>query len=84
LELDGIPGHGILIFYYRKNSSDYFGRFLVFKSGEFGKISVCDTATAHLIHGSSEDRFTITYCPGHLSKSEIESVNLKRASLEEK
>jgi len=34
-------------------------------------------ATAHLIHGSSEDRFTITYCPGHLSKSEIESVNFK-------
>lgn len=32
-------------------------------------------ATAHLIHGSSEERFRITYCPGHLSKSEIESVN---------
>lgn len=32
-------------------------------------------ATAHLIHGSSEGRFTITYAPGHLSKEEIESVN---------
>lgn len=32
-------------------------------------------ATAHLIHGSSEDRFKITYAPGHLSKEEIESVN---------
>jgi len=32
-------------------------------------------ATAHLIHGSSEGRFGITYCPGHLSKAEIESVN---------
>lgn len=31
-------------------------------------------ATAHLIHGSSEDRFKITYAPGHLSKEEIESV----------
>lgn len=32
-------------------------------------------ATAHLIHGSSEGRFKITYAPGHLSKEEIESVN---------
>lgn len=32
-------------------------------------------ATAHLIHSSSEDRFKITYCPGNLSKTEIESVN---------
>jgi nickel-dependent lactate racemase len=32
-------------------------------------------ATAHLIHGSSEGRFKITYAPGHLTKEEIESVN---------
>ena len=32
-------------------------------------------ATAHLIHGSSEGRFQITYAPGHLSKEEIELVN---------
>jgi len=32
-------------------------------------------ATAHLIHGSSEGRFKITYAPGHLSKAEMESVN---------
>jgi nickel-dependent lactate racemase len=32
-------------------------------------------ATAHLIHGSSEGRFKITYAPGHLSKREIEGVN---------
>lgn len=32
-------------------------------------------ATAHLIHGSSEDRFRITYAPGHLTREEIESVN---------
>jgi nickel-dependent lactate racemase len=31
--------------------------------------------TAHLIHGSSEGRFNITYAPGHLSKEEIEGVN---------
>jgi hypothetical protein len=32
------------------------------------------SAAAHLIHGSSEGRFRITWCPGHLSKEEIESV----------
>ena len=40
-------------------------------------------AAAHLIHGSSEERFTITYCPGHLTKKEIESVNFSYASLNE-
>jgi nickel-dependent lactate racemase len=39
------------------------------------------SAAAHLIHGSSENRFTITYCPGFLSKEEIESVNFKYADL---
>ena len=40
-------------------------------------------ATAHLIHGSSEGRFTITYAPGHMSKAEIESVNFRYADLDE-
>ena len=30
--------------------------------------------TAHLIHGSSEGRFKITYAPGHLTREDIESV----------
>lgn len=38
-------------------------------------------ATAHLIHGSSEGRFTITYAPGHLSKAEIEGVGFRYADL---
>ncbi|MEG8945461.1 lactate racemase domain-containing protein [Rosettibacter firmus] len=41
------------------------------------------SAAAHLIHGSSENRFTITYCPGYLSKEEIESVNFNYADLNE-
>lgn len=41
------------------------------------------SAAAHLIHGSSENRFTITYCPGNISKEEIESVNFKYADLSE-
>jgi hypothetical protein len=41
------------------------------------------SAAAHLIHGSSEGRFTITYCPGHLSKEEIEGVNFRFGDLEQ-
>lgn len=41
------------------------------------------SATAHLIHGSSENRFSITYCPGQLTKEEIESVNYQYADLDE-
>jgi hypothetical protein len=37
------------------------------------------SAAAHLIHGSSEGRFSITYCPGKLTRMEIESVNFKYA-----
>ncbi len=39
------------------------------------------SAAAHLIHGSSEGRFRVTYCPGHLSHQEIESVNFQYADL---
>ncbi|MBE0655859.1 MAG: DUF2088 domain-containing protein [Bacteroidales bacterium] len=41
------------------------------------------SAAAHLIHGSSEGRFRITYCPGSLTKEEILSVNYAWAPLEE-
>ena len=41
------------------------------------------SAAAHLIHGSSENRFKITYCPGHISKEEIERVNFNYADLTE-
>ncbi len=34
-------------------------------------------AAAHLIHGSSEGRFSITYCTKYLTQKEIESVNFK-------
>ena len=41
------------------------------------------SAAAHLIHGSSEGRFSITYCPGYLTRKEIESVNFKYSDLSE-
>jgi nickel-dependent lactate racemase len=39
------------------------------------------SAAAHLIHGSSEGRFNITWCPGHLSREEIEAVGFRYADL---
>jgi hypothetical protein len=39
------------------------------------------SSAAHLIHGSSEGRFTITYCPGKMKKEEIEGVNFGFADL---
>ncbi len=39
------------------------------------------SAAAHLIHGSSEGRFNITYCPGHLSKDEIENAGFNYGDL---
>ncbi len=45
------------------------------------------SAAAHLIHGSSEDRFTIRYCPGksktNLSRREIESVGFLWGDLDD-
>lgn len=35
------------------------------------------SAAAHLIHGSTEGRFSVTYCPGRLTREEIESVNFR-------
>ena len=41
-------------------------------------------ASAHLIHGSSEGRFSITYCPGpDMSREEIEGVGFGWADLDE-
>jgi nickel-dependent lactate racemase len=39
------------------------------------------SAAAHLIHGSSEGRFKIVWCPGHLSKDEVEGVGFNYGDL---
>ena len=39
------------------------------------------SAAAHLIHSSSEGRFTITWCPGHLTREEIEGVGFQYGDL---
>jgi nickel-dependent lactate racemase len=40
-------------------------------------------AAAHLIHGSSEGRFKMIYCPGHLTRQEIESAGFTYGDLKE-
>lgn len=72
---------------------------LIRKYGYFGTpatLKACDenvelrnnlSAAAHLIHGSSEGRFSITYCPGkgpeNLTKEDIEGVGFKYADIDE-
>jgi nickel-dependent lactate racemase len=41
------------------------------------------SAAAHLIHGSSDDRFSITYAVEKLTKEEVEGVNFKYMPLKE-
>jgi nickel-dependent lactate racemase len=50
---------------------------------EDGVLKDLTHGTAHLIHGSSEGRFTITYAPGKLSEEDVRSVNFNYADLEE-
>jgi nickel-dependent lactate racemase len=37
------------------------------------------SAAAHFIHGSSEGRFQIVWCPGHLNREEVEQVGFRYA-----
>lgn len=41
------------------------------------------SAAAHLIHGSTEGRFSVQYCTGMLTKKEIESVGFRYGSYDE-
>ena len=57
----------------------YFGTFYTLKLVEENEdLRNNFGAVAYLIHGSSENRFKITYCPGHISREEIESVKFTR------
>jgi nickel-dependent lactate racemase len=40
------------------------------------------SAAAHLIHGSSEGRFNIIWCPGHLTREEVEGVGFAYGDLQ--
>jgi hypothetical protein len=41
------------------------------------------SAAAHLIHGSSEDRFSITYCPSSIKEKDILSVGYRYGVIKE-
>jgi len=68
---------------------------LIRKYGYCGRIKVLElfkrnddlqknmSAAAHLIHGSSDGRFKITYAVKQLTKAEVESVNFKYADYDE-
>jgi hypothetical protein len=53
----------------------YFGRDRILELMRANK-DLADNpgVAAHLIHGSPDGRFSITYAPGHLSKAETESA----------
>ena len=68
---------------------------LIRKYGYKGKLQITDccsrfddlksnlSAAAHLIHGSSDGRFKITYCPGHLSEEEVKGAGVGYMPLED-
>lgn len=45
-------------------------------------LSANRAVAAHLIHGSTEGRFRVRWCPGHLSKTDIESVGYEWGDLD--
>jgi nickel-dependent lactate racemase len=54
------------------------------KAARDKELSDALSAAAHLIHGSSEGRFTVRYCPGPgLSRAEVESVGYEWGNLED-
>jgi nickel-dependent lactate racemase len=71
------PQIDVLIRKYGYRTTPEIMRFMRENADLQGNLS----AAAHLIHGSSEGRFKVTYCPGHLTKAEIESVGYEFADL---
>ncbi len=79
----------------KKFGEDDVNDILIRKYGYVGRekvLELCKTTedlqnnlsvAAHLIHGSSDGRFSITYAPGKLTREETEGVNFKYASIEE-
>jgi nickel-dependent lactate racemase len=62
----------------------YFGTPATLKAVEENEDLAAELgAAAHLIHSSSEGRFKITWCPGELSREEIEGVGFSYGELDE-
>jgi nickel-dependent lactate racemase len=60
------------------------GKEIIAKAASGDELGGNLSAAAHLIHGSSEGRFTIRYCPGEkVTRQEIESVGFQWGDLKE-
>ena len=55
----------------------------VFKRPDADDLRANMGAAAHLIHGSSDGRFSITYCVKKISRAEVEGVGFRAASYDE-
>ena len=55
----------------------------VFKRDDAADLRANMGAAAHLIHGSSDGRFSITYCVKDITKAEVEGVGFKAADYDE-
>jgi len=55
----------------------------VFKRDDADDLRANMGAAAHLIHGSSDGRFSITYCVKNITREEVEGVGFKAASYDE-
>lgn len=53
------------------------------EAGEQDDLKDLAVGTAHLIHGSSEGRFQITYAPGHLTEADLKQVGFGYADYEQ-
>jgi nickel-dependent lactate racemase len=73
------PQIDVLIRKYGYRTTPEIMRFMQENADLQGNLS----AAAHLIHGSSEGRFDVTYCPGELTRHEVESVGYGYADLHE-
>lgn len=73
------PQIDVLIRKYGYRTTPEIMRFMQENADLQGNLS----AAAHLIHGSSEGRFKVTYCPGHLTRAEVEGVGYEYADLAE-
>ena len=58
-------------------------RLAAFRAPESGDLRDNMGAAAHLIHGSSDGRFTVTYAVKDISRREIESVGYASADYDE-
>lgn len=61
----------------------YHGRDAALAATKNSDMAANLSAASHLMHGSSDGRFSITYCPGGLSREEIENAGYNYMPLEE-